>query len=65
MAANRIYLDHAATSFPKPAAVTERMVQYLTKVGSNVNRGVYGSALEAEDLLYSLRQASPPWSTTR
>ena len=57
MAANRIYLDHAATSFPKPAAVTERMVQYLTKVGSNVNRGVYGSALEAEDLLYSLRQA--------
>ena len=57
MAANRIYLDHAATSFPKPAAVTERMVQYLTKVGSNVNRGVYDSALEAEDLLYSLRQA--------
>ncbi len=57
MAANRIYLDHAATSFPKPAAVTERMVQYLTKVGSNVNRGVYGSALEAEELLYSLRQA--------
>lgn len=57
MATNRIYLDHAATSFPKPAAVTERMVQYLTKVGSNVNRGVYGSAFEAEELLYSLRQA--------
>jgi len=57
MAQARIYLDHAATSFPKPAAVVSETVRYLTRVGSNVNRGAYGSAYEAEETLYSLRQS--------
>ena len=57
MSGNQIYLHHAATGYPKPAAVTEQMVHYLSQVGSNVNRGSYASAYEAEETLFSLRQA--------
>ena len=30
-----IYLDNAATSFPKPAGVSDRMKYYLDCVGAN------------------------------
>ena len=33
-----IYLDNAATSFPKPAGVSDRMKYYLDCVGANVNQ---------------------------
>ena len=33
-----IYLDHAATSFPKPPAVGKRMQEYVETVGATVNR---------------------------
>lgn len=42
-----IYLDNAATSFPKPPAVADAMRRYLTEVGASVNRGVYASAQDA------------------
>lgn len=42
-----IYLDNAATSFPKPAGVSDRMKAYLDQVGAPVNRSVYGPAQEA------------------
>ena len=29
-----IYLDNAATSFPKPPAVAGAMVRYMTEVGA-------------------------------
>jgi len=51
-----IYLDHAATSFPKPPQVAEKMTEYLTKVGATVNRSVYGAAMEAELVTLSLRE---------
>lgn len=41
-----IYLDNAATSFPKPPAVVQAMTRYLTEVGASVNRGAYASARE-------------------
>ena len=41
---NTIYLDNGATSFPKPPAVAQAMLQYMTEVGATINRGVYGSA---------------------
>lgn len=41
---NTIYLDNGATSFPKPPAVAQAMLQYMTEVGASINRGVYGSA---------------------
>jgi hypothetical protein len=36
----RLYLDNAATSFPKPPAVIEAMVRYANEVGGSAGRGV-------------------------
>lgn len=52
-----IYFDQAATSFPKPENVIDAMVYYMEQVGSNVNRGSYASAYQAEDTVYSAREA--------
>lgn len=41
-----IYLDNAATSFPKPPSVAEAMLRYMQEIGASVNRGVYASAQE-------------------
>lgn len=51
-----IYLDNAATSFPKPPAVARAMVRYLTEVGANLNRGVYASAQDAGMTALLLRE---------
>jgi len=51
-----IYLDHAATSFPKPPRVGPRMEEYVTRVGANINRSVYGAAQEAGLVVLQLRQ---------
>lgn len=51
-----IYLDNAATSFPKPAGVSDRMKYYLDCVGANVNRSVYTAAQEAGLVTLTLRQ---------
>lgn len=41
-----IYLDNAATSFPKLPSVAEAMLRYMQEIGASVNRGVYASAQE-------------------
>ncbi len=51
-----IYLDNAATSFPKPPAVAEAMVRYIQEVGASVNRGVYAAAQEAGLTALQLRE---------
>ena len=51
-----IYLDNAATSFPKPEAVTKEMNRYLTEVGASAGRGAYRRALEADNLVYQTRK---------
>ena len=51
-----IYLDNAATSFPKPEGVARAMVRYVNEVGAPLNRSVYGSAQEAELVTLSLRE---------
>lgn len=51
-----IYLDNAATSFPKPEGVSDRMKYYLDCVGANVNRSVYTAAQEAGMTTLALRQ---------
>lgn len=42
----RLYLDNAATSFPKPAVVHEAMVHYATTIGASPGRGGYHESLE-------------------
>ena len=41
MEKEKIYLDNAATSFPKPEEVPRAIYDYMTKLGTNVNRGGY------------------------
>lgn len=52
-----IYLDNAATSFPKPAGVGESMLRYINEVGAAVNRVSYPAAQEAELELFDLRSS--------
>ena len=51
-----IYLDNASTTFPKPKAVPEAMYHYMTRSGSNINRGCYDRAYVVEELVYETRQ---------
>ena len=62
---NSIYLDNAATSFPKPPAVAAAMTRYLTDVGASVNRGVYASAQDAGMTTLLLREPLPPVPSRR
>lgn len=50
-----VYLDNGATSFPKAPGVVDAMVKYITEVGSNVNRGAYGTSHTAEQIVFDTR----------
>lgn len=52
----RIYLDNASTTFPKPPAVPQAVFRYMTEYGSNVNRGCYRRAYEVEETVFETRQ---------
>ena len=52
-----IYLDNAATTFPKPPSVVRAVTQYMTKSGASYGRGGYKSALGSADLLWQTREA--------
>jgi cysteine desulfurase family protein len=51
----RIYMDNAATSFPKPPAVLEAMAHYATHLGASPGRGAYAEAQEATRLMNQCR----------
>lgn len=51
-----IYLDNAATSFPKAPRVSDQMKYYLDCVGATVNRSVYAAAQEAGLKALTLRE---------
>ncbi len=50
-----IYMDNAATTFPKPEEVVRAVTDYMTGVGANVGRGSYRSAYTAEEAVYETR----------
>ncbi|HEY0008010.1 MAG TPA: aminotransferase class V-fold PLP-dependent enzyme [Tepidisphaeraceae bacterium] len=52
----RLYIDNAATSFPKPPAVTEAMVRYATDLGASAGRGGYAEARATGDLIANCRR---------
>lgn len=52
----RIYLDNAATSFPKPPAVWEAVVRFATLNGSSPGRGQYAESREGARLIAQCRQ---------
>ena len=51
-----VYLDNAATSFPKPPEVGRRMWEYVADVGATINRSAYGPAQQAGLVTLSLRR---------
>ncbi|MEX0818018.1 MAG: aminotransferase class V-fold PLP-dependent enzyme [Pirellulaceae bacterium] len=53
---DRIYLDNAATSWPKPAAVYEAVDHYMRFSGAAAGRGAYREAAEVERLVSDARK---------
>ena len=53
----RIYLDHAATSWPKSAAVLDAMNRFARDCGAAAGRGGYRSAAEADRIVTLTRRA--------
>jgi cysteine desulfurase family protein len=51
-----IYLDHAATSWPKPQPVIDAVVSALTECGGNPGRGVHALGLAATRLIFEARR---------
>jgi len=52
----RIYLDHAATSWPKSVAVVDAMTQYVQSCGAAAGRGGYHAAAEADAIVATVRR---------
>lgn len=57
MESGRLYLDNAATSFPKPPEVANAVLHQLTHVGASAGRGGYREALDARQTLETCRGA--------
>ena len=51
-----IYLDNAATSFPKPQPVIDAVVDCLKTKGANPGRGAHQAALAASRLIFETRE---------
>lgn len=51
----RIYLDHAATGWPKPPGVLESMIEYQSRWGAAAGRSSTRAASKAQRLLESVR----------
>ena len=52
----RIYLDNAATSWPKPTAVYEAVDHYFRELGAPAGRSAYREAAEVERLVTDARR---------
>ncbi|MBQ7077828.1 MAG: aminotransferase class V-fold PLP-dependent enzyme [Lachnospiraceae bacterium] len=53
---DKIYIDNASTSFPKPEVVPKAVFDYMTKVGANIGRGTYENAYSAEEIVFDTRE---------
>jgi cysteine desulfurase/selenocysteine lyase len=53
----RHYLDHAATTWPKPPGVMEAVVEYQSMCGAPASRGLYQSGLDANQIVLETRRA--------
>ena len=52
-----IYLDNAATSWPKPDVMLNAMQHYSTEVGANAGRSAHRLASKAEQIRFEAREA--------
>ncbi|TEB07044.1 putative cysteine desulfurase [Pelotomaculum schinkii] len=51
-----IYLDNAATSWPKPAAVYREMIRCIKEYGANPGRSGYRMAIRASEKIFECRE---------
>ncbi len=56
MAKRVIYMDNAATSFPKPPQVVDAMVRFMTEVGANPGRSKHALSREASSAAETARE---------
>ncbi|NJL32492.1 MAG: aminotransferase class V-fold PLP-dependent enzyme [Phycisphaerales bacterium] len=54
-APRRLYMDNAATSFPKPPGVMAAMQHYAAELGASPGRGAYAEARESGRLMNECR----------
>ncbi len=52
-----IYLDNAATSFPKAPGTAEAVTRFLLETGANAGRSSHKGAMEASSILFECREA--------
>ncbi|SDP83432.1 cysteine desulfurase family protein [Clostridium gasigenes] len=52
----KIYLDNAATSFPKALGMSATIANFIDNIGTSVNRGAYTCAYQAEDMVFDTRK---------
>jgi cysteine desulfurase family protein len=52
-----IYLDHAATTFPKPEEVYRAIETFMRTQGGSPGRGLYRKAVESEEMLSETRES--------
>ncbi len=53
-----LYLDNAATSFPKPPQVTDAVCRCMAYAGGNPGRGTHVLSSRAADVVYDCREAA-------
>lgn len=53
---DKIYIDNASTTFPKPKQVPQAVYRYMTSQGCNINRGCYDGAYDVEEIVYETRE---------
>ena len=53
---DKLYLDNAATTYPKPPAVAQAVYSCIANSGVNINRGCYAAAYELEEPVLDPRQ---------
>jgi cysteine desulfurase family protein len=51
-----IYLDNAATSFPKPKETTESLNRFITDIGGNPGRSSHSLSVEAARVVFEARE---------
>ena len=51
-----IYLDNAATSYPKPQQVSKSIYDFMVNNGSSSGRGSYQRAMQSDFLIYETRK---------
>lgn len=50
-----VYLDNAATTYPKPKQVLDSMYNYMLNIGGNANRGTYSNSIATNKYLFNAR----------